>query len=178
MLILTFVPDDTDTPAASAHCHLRHYVTSQCRPHPRPMELTKHKDDTHCCETMHDDDTGVERSSFVLQRATEASQKPETMAPSPTTLQRIIASPFATDSCFYAWGSSSTAGLASDATKWCMKDGWRLSKRQSSTRTSSPCCGPTRRSAASRSRAGRGCTSPRPPTIPLHIVLCPLLLSS
>lgn len=78
------------------------------------------------------------------------------MAPSPTTFQRIIASPFATDSCLYAWGKRSTAGLASDATKWCMKDGWRLSKRQSPTRTSSPCCGPTRRSAASRPHAWEG----------------------
>jgi hypothetical protein len=156
MLILVFVSDDTDIPAVSAQCHLRHHLTSQCRLQPRPMVLTKHKDDTHCCETMHDDDTGVERSSFVLQRATEVSQQPETMAPSPTTFQRIIASPFVTGSCFYAWGSSSTAGLASDITKWCMKDGWRLSKRQSPTRTSSPCCGPTRRSAASRSHAWEG----------------------
>ena len=156
MLILTLVSNDTDTPAASARCDLRHYPTSQCRPHTRPMVLTKHKDDTRCCETMHDDDTGVERSSFVPQRATEASQQSETMAPSPTTFERVIASPFVTDSCFYAWGSSSTAGLASDATKWCMKDGWRLSKRQSPTRTSSPCCGPTRRSAASRSHAWEG----------------------
>ena len=120
------------------------------------MELTKHKDDTHCCETMHDDDTGVERSSFVLSKSHGGVAAARNHGAQPTTFQRIIASPFVTDSCFYAWGSSSTAGLASDATKWCMKDGWRLSKRQSPTRTSSPCCGPTRRSAASRSHAWEG----------------------
>ena len=164
MLILIFVPDDTDTTAASAHCHLRHYPTSQCRPHTRPMVLTKHKDDTHCCETMHDDDTGVERSSFVLSKSHGGVTAARNHGAQPTTFQRIIASPFVTDSCFYAWRSSSTAGLASDATKWCMKDGWRLSKRQSPTRTSSPCCGPTRRSAASRSRVGGAALSLASPT--------------
>jgi len=32
------------------------------------MVLVKYKDDTHGYETMHDDNTGVKRSSFVLQR--------------------------------------------------------------------------------------------------------------
>jgi hypothetical protein len=112
---------------------------------------------------MHDDNVRVKRSSFVLQeprrrRITERPRRPARRN------QHISASPFVTKSCFYAWGKRSTAGLASDATKWCMKDGWRLSKRQSPTRTSSPCCGPTRRSAASRSRVGGAALSLASPT--------------
>jgi len=127
------------------------------------MVLTKYKDNTHGCETMHDDNTGVERSSFVLQRHGGVAEAGNHGA-QPDHNQHITASPFVTKSCFYAWGTSSTAGLASDATKWCMKDGWRLSKRQSPTRTSSPCCGPTRRSAASRSRVGGAALSLASPT--------------
>jgi hypothetical protein len=60
-------------------------------------------------------------------------------------------------------GTSLTVQLASAVTIWCMRDGWRHSKRQSSTRTSSPCL-PTRRSAARRVRVWEGLrlVSPHP----------------
>jgi hypothetical protein len=71
--------------------------------------------------------------------------------------------------------TSSTAGPASTVTISCMKDGWRLSKRQSSTRT--PVRAVARRDKVQpHARVGGACLSSRPPTLPqpyYPTVLCP-----
>lgn len=125
---------------------------------------------------MRDDSIEVKRRSSY-RKETEALRGTETKEPwrpQPAHYSQSFRDRFVLLRVGKRSKTSSTAGLALAVTTWCMKDGWRLSKRQSPTRTSSPCCGPTRRSAASRSRAVGGAVSRL--THPLYhstLRLCP-----
>ena len=70
--------------------------------------------------------------------------------------QHITASPFVTKSCFYAWGNQFN-GRTGVRCNEMVHERWLAALETAKSNTNfRPCCGPTRRSAASRSRARVG----------------------
>jgi len=147
----------------------------------RPMVSGKYKDDPYQCETMHDDNTAVKRSSLCSKEMeasrVTAARKPWHCLAHP---QRAHHSQSFRDKVVLLRVLKQFNGRTGVSCNEMVHERWlaALETAKFNTNFQSVLWPDATKCSLTLHARGRGCISPHPPTTPLYTVLCPLMLSS